>query len=153
MLNPAVKRFSLPFSPQKSREPLNAEVEEAAVYAFAELERSKGGGLILRQPEERIVFIAKMGYPLWLYPRNDVSYVFDGLRNAEFTMAYSELPSAKAFMDSLEGNANTRETFMAFLSDHSNYFSAPKKEKQLSVSDLIVDFDFKKELTFTAGKP
>ena len=83
---------------------------------------------------------------MWLYPRNDVTYIFDGLRNAEFTMSYSELPSAKAFMDSLEGNANTREDFMAFLSDHNNYFSEPKKEKQLSVSDLIVDLDFKKEL-------
>ena len=34
---------------------------------------------------------------------------------------------------------------MAFLSDHNNYFSQPKKEKEVSVGNLIVDSDFKKE--------
>jgi len=145
MLNAAVKRFILPFAPQKGREPLNAEVEEAAVYTLAELERSKGGGLILRQPEEKLVFLAKMGYPLWLFPKNDVTYIFDGLRNHEFSTSYFDLPSSKVFLDSLEANANTREEYMAFLSDHNNYFSQPKKERQLSVSDLIVELDFKKE--------
>ena len=145
MLNPAVKRFIMPFAPQKSREPLNAEVEEAAVYTWAERERSKGKGLIVRQPEEKLVFLAKLGYPLWLSPKNDVTYIFDGLRNHEFSASYFELPSTTVFLESLEASANTREEYISFLSDHNNYFSQPKKERQLSVSDLIAELDFKKE--------
>jgi hypothetical protein len=145
MLNVALKRFMLPFAPQKSRGPFNDEVEEAAVYALAELERMKGGGLILKQPEEKLVFLAKIGYPLWLFPKNETSYIFDDLKNAQFTMSYLELPSAKSFMDSLEANSKTREDFMAFLSDHNNYFSQPQKEKEVTFGSLIVDLDFKKE--------
>jgi tRNA uridine 5-carbamoylmethylation protein Kti12 len=145
MLNPALKRFILPFAPQKNSEPFNTKVEEAAVYALVELERMKGGGLILKQPEEKLVFLTKFGYPLWLFPKNESTYIFDDLKNTKFTLSYSELPSTKVFMDSLEANSKTREDFMAFLSDHSNYFLQAKKEKELSVGNLIVDFDFKKE--------
>jgi hypothetical protein len=145
MLSSAVKRFILPFAPQKSRVLFNAEVEGAAVYALTELERMKGGGLIIRQPEEKILFLAKMGYPLWLFPKNETTYIFDGLNNSAYAVSYFELPSAKVFMDSLETNLNTREDFMAFLSDHNSYFTQPKKEKKLSFSNLIVDLDFKKE--------
>jgi hypothetical protein len=146
MINPSLKRFTLPFAPQKSREPFNAEVEAAGVYALAELERMKGGGLIVRQPQEKLAFLAKIGYPLWLYPKNEFMYIFDGLKNSEFATTYFELPSTQAFQDALKGNSNTKEEFTAFLSDHSNYFSQPKKEKLLTINNLIVDVDFRKEL-------
>ena len=145
MLSSPVKRFILPFAPQKGRIVFEAEVEGAAVYALAELERMKGGGLIVKQPEEKIVFLAKMGYPLWLFPKSETTYIFDGLNNSAYTMSYFELPTAKVFMDSLEANLNTRQDFMAFLSDHNSYFTQPKKERKLSLSNLIVDTDFKKE--------
>jgi hypothetical protein len=146
MLSSTVKRFIFPFTPQKGRVPFNTEVEGVAVYALAELERMKGGGLIIKQPEEKIMFLAKMGYPLWLFPKGETTYIFDGLNNSAYTMSYFELPSAKVFMDSLETNLNTRENFTAFLTDHNGYFAQPKKEKELSLSNLIVDLDFKKEL-------
>lgn len=145
MLNPALRKFLLPFAPQKSKEPFNAELEEATVYAFAELERVKGGGLILKQPEEKLVFLAKIGYPLWLLPNGETTYIFDDLKNTKYVMTYFELPSTKAFTDGLETNSKTIENFMTFLSDHSNYFLQPKKEKELSVDNLIVDSDFKRE--------
>ena len=135
----------MPFAPQKSKEPFNAELEEATVYAFAELERVKGGGLILKQPEEKLVFLAKIGYPLWLLPNGETAYIFDDLKNTKYVMTYFELPSTKAFTDGLETNSKTIENFMTFLSDHSNYFLQPKKEKELSVDNLIVDSDFKRE--------
>ena len=69
MLTSAVTRFILPFTTEKSREPFGSEVEAAAVFALAELERNKGGGLIVKQPEETLLFIAKIGYPLWLFPK------------------------------------------------------------------------------------
>ena len=48
-------------------------------------------------------------------------------------------------MESLERNSKTQEDYMAFLSDHNNYFQQPKKEKEFSLRGLIADSDFKKE--------
>ena len=83
MLTSATKRFILPFLPQKSSA---AEVEAAAVFAVAEFERSKGGGLIARQPEEKLVALSKIGYPLWLFPKNDSAFVFDGFGDSSYNV-------------------------------------------------------------------
>ena len=128
--------------PQKSSA---AEVEAAAVFAVAEFERSKGGGLIARQPEEKLLVLSKIGYPLWLFPKNDSTFVFDGLGDSNYNVPYAEVPSAKAFMESLEANSRPREKYTAFLSDHSNYFQQSIKEKQFKLRGLIADQDFKNE--------
>ena len=141
------KRFILPFSPLKSREPFSLEVELASVYALAELERGKGGGLIVRQPQEKLFFISQVGYPVWVYPKSEVVYMFDGLNNSNYSLLYPELPSAKAFIESLESNSKIKEDYTTFLSDHQSYFQQPKKEMQLTLKGLIVDSDFKKEFT------
>jgi hypothetical protein len=147
MLNSAVKRFILPFSPEKRREPFSSEAEAATVYALAELERTKGGGLIVKQPEEKLLFIAKTGYPVWLFPKSETTYIFDGLNNSSYTVPYVELPTAKAFIESLERNSKTRENYMTFLIDHNSYFQQSKKEKGFSLRGLIADLDFKKEFS------
>ena len=142
MLTSATKRFSLPFSSQKTSE---SGVEAAAVFAVAELERNKGGGLIARQPEEKLVFLSKVGYPLWLFPKNNSSFVFDGFADSSYSISYSEVPSAKAFMESLEANSRPREKYTAFLSDYGNYFQQSIKEKQFVFRGLITNLDFKNE--------
>ena len=147
MLNAAVKRFILPFSPGKSRELFSFDVEAAAVYALAELERAKGGGLIVKQPEEKLLFITKIGYPLWLFPNNETAYIFDGLNDSRLSVLYFEVPPAKPFIESLEKNSKTHEDYMAFLSDHDNYFQQPKKEKEFTLRGLIAGVDFKKEFS------
>ena len=142
MLTSATKRFTLPFTSQKT---IPSEVEEAAVFAIAELERSKGGGLIARQPEEKLFFISKIWYPLWLFPKNEITYVFDGLSNSNYIVSYSDLPLAKVLMENLEANLRPREKYQLFLSDHGNYFQQPIKEKQFVFKGLIASLDFKNE--------
>jgi hypothetical protein len=145
MSNSPARKFILPFSPKKNNETVALEVEAAAVYSLAELERMKGGGLILKQPEETIHFIAEIGYPLWLLPNNSVTYIFDGLNNFNYSFPYAELPTAKNFIENLEANSKTREDYLTFLPDNSRYFSQPAREKEFSIRNLIVDLDFKKE--------
>ena len=50
----------LPFSSEKNREPFGDEVELASVFAIAEFERSKGKGIVIRQPNEKLHFIAQL---------------------------------------------------------------------------------------------
>jgi hypothetical protein len=137
------KRFILPFSNQKSNSP---EAEEAAVFAVAELERNKGGGLIARQREEKLVFISKSGYPLWLFPKNDGILVFDGFADSSFTVSYAEIPPTKAFKEDFETNSRPREKYSTFLSSQSNYFQRSVKEKNFLFRGLIADSDLKDEL-------
>ena len=147
MLNSAVKRFILPFSPGKSRELFSLDAEAAAVYALTELEKAKGGGLIVKQHEEKLLFITKIGYPLWLFPKSETTYIFDGLNNSSYSVNYVDLPSAKAFAESLERSSKTHEDYMTFLSDHNSYFQQTKKEKEFLLRGLIAGLDFKKEFS------
>jgi hypothetical protein len=142
MLTSATKRFSLPFSNQKTS---NYGVEAAAVFAVAELERNKGGGLITRLPEEKLIYISKVGYPLWLFTINDLGFVFDGFGDFNYNISFLNVRSAKAFMESLESSIAPRENYITFLSDHGNYFQQPMKEKQFVFRGLIADLDFKGE--------
>ena len=145
MLKSPVKQFILPFSPKKDNEPIASEIETAAVYALAEVERIKGGGLILKQPEEKLHFIAEIGYPIWLLPNNLVTYIFDGLNNFTYSFPYVELPAAKNFMENLEANSKTREDYLTFLSENNFYFLQPTKAKEFSIRSIIVDLDFRHE--------
>jgi hypothetical protein len=142
MLTSATKRFSLPFSNQKTSA---SEVEAAAVFAVAELERNKGDSLITRPPEEKLVYLSKAGYPLWLFSRNDLGFIFDGFGDFSYSISFLDVRSAKEFMESLETNSAPRENYVTFLSNHGTYFQQPMKEKQFVFRGLIADVDFKGE--------
>jgi hypothetical protein len=142
MLHSAPRRFILPFSDSKIS---STEVEAASVFAFAEFKRSKGGGFIQRQPEEKLVCLSKVGYPLWLVPKNDLIFVFDGFNDSSQRVSYLESPSGKGFMESLETNSKPRENYYTFLLDHANYFQKSTNEKQFVFRSLIVNLDFKTE--------
>jgi len=65
-----ITQFILPFSvlSENRKEPFTMEMEKAAIFCFAELERTKEGGLILKHPAEKLAFIAEGCYPFWLIP-------------------------------------------------------------------------------------
>jgi hypothetical protein len=142
MLTSAPKRYILSFLAPKSSAP---EVEAAAVFAVTEFERSKGGGLVFKQPPESLLFIAKVGYPLWLFPRNDTMFIFDGLSDSSYSVAYAEGRSAKVFMENLNKNLVPRENYMIFLSEHNKYFQEPAKQKEFNIPGLIANLEFKEE--------
>lgn len=144
MLNSEPKRFILPYSNPKSGA---SEVELAAVFAVSEFKRNKGGGFIARQPGEKLVCLSKVGYPLWLVPKNDLIFVFDGFNDSNQRVSYLDAPSAKGFIESLEANSKPRENYYAFLLDHANYFQKSTKEKQFVLRSLMVDLEFKSEFS------
>lgn len=120
-------------------------MERAALYCFAELEREKGGGLILRKPEEKLVFLAEFCYPLWLIPWSRLSLLFDGLKTTTHTLTYRSIPDVKIFIENAQRSSKTLETYMAFLSDNINYFQVSSDEKAMAIDALIVQLDFLNE--------
>jgi hypothetical protein len=144
MLNSAPKRLILPFCPSESRE---SEVEAAAVFAYADINRSNGKGLFIKQPEETLVFIAKVGYPIWVFPKNNNALIFDGLSNSSYEVPYDEVTSTLAFIENFQANSMPRENYIAFLSANRSYFSIFPKERQFSIKGIIADGNFKGEFS------
>jgi len=149
-----VKQFVLPFSvlSENRKEPFTSDLEVAAVFSLAVINRAKGGGFLSKRPEEKIAFIAKIGYPLWLFPWSETALIFDGLNRSKYTLPYAVVPDAKAFIENLKRSSKTRETHMAFLSDHINYFQTPVTEKTVAINGLISDPDFLSEFDSYRGE-
>ena len=143
ILNSTVQRFILPFSTQTA--PFSAEVEAAAVFALAEFERNTGRGLLVKQPDEKLLTLTKMGYPVWMFPKNNLTFIFDGLNDSPYDVSYAEAASAKTFMINLQASVATREDYSAFLANNGRYFEQPMKGRQFTIKGLIADADFKKE--------
>lgn len=143
----ALKEFILPFAvlSENRKDPFTVDLEAAAIFALAEEERAKGGGIIASRPEEKLLFVSKIGYPIWLLPWQETILVFDGLNRAKSTFPYVVIPDVNVFVENLKRGAKTRETFLSFLSDHLNYFQAPATEKTLQINGLISDAEFLRE--------
>ena len=139
-----VKQFLLPFSvlSENRKEPFTPDLEIAAVFSLAELDRGKGGGFFSKRPEEKMAFIAKICYPLWLFPWSKTALIFDGLNRSKYTLPYAVVPDAKDFIENLKSSSKTRETHFAFLSDHMNYFQTPVTEKAVIINGLITEPEF-----------
>lgn len=140
----APKKLVLPFSvlSGKRKEPFTRDMEAAALFILAETERAKGGGLIMKQLEETIESIAKVCYPLWLVSWNETILIFDGLNRSNYALQYTCVPNVKTFIANLRRSAKTRETHLAFLRDHLNYFQISEPERDLLVDGLIKNAQF-----------
>ena len=139
----------LPFVvPSENRgEPFTKEMELATLFCLAELERQKGGGIVLKQRPETTAFLSEASYQFILIPWNDQTLVFDTLSTVTHTTTYKTVPDAKEFIESLESRSKTLETFMAFLADNANYFKQPQNEQEIALSGLVADPSFLNEFS------
>jgi len=117
-------------------------MEIATIYALAELGRKKGEGLFSKRQEEKIIFISKIGYPLWLIPLFEKPLLFDGLNRFKHKVIHAKIPDVKLFIENLKRSSKTYETHSAFLSDHVNFFETPIEEKENIIKGLISDPEF-----------
>jgi hypothetical protein len=129
-------------------------MEIATVFALAELGREKGGGLFAKRNQEKITFISKIGYPLWIIPVFKKPLLVDGLNRFKHTVVHAKIPDVKLFIENLKRSSNTCETHLAFLSDHVNFFETPIEEKETIIKGLISNSDFLKEFDsyYSEGK-
>jgi len=143
-LSQEIARLVLPFavSAPDRNEAFSDEAEKAALFCLAELERGKGGGIVAKQPPEKITFIAKVAYPLWLFPFDKVDLLFDGLNETSHTLSHSTIQDIRAFIDGMGRSSSSRETYVAFLSDNANYFRPSDKQTVMVTEGLMADPGF-----------
>jgi hypothetical protein len=135
------QRLVLPFSaPSLDRvEPLLEETEKAAVFYLSELERKKGRGIIGKQPPEKLKLISKASYPFWLFPFHKANLVFDGFKTTSHRFSYPPLPDIRAFINDIDRSSSSRQAYMSFLLDSTNYFQESKKDETALIEGLMVD--------------
>ncbi len=140
------KQF-LPFAiPSTTRpEPFTCDFEMATVFSLAEMERNKGGGRIVKQPQETIVFIAKMGYPVWLFSWSELNLVFDGLNQSNYSLPYVLVPKVNMLLDNLSRAVKTPETYLAFLNEATNHTEISTEKKDFQIDGLITNPQFLSE--------
>jgi hypothetical protein len=154
-LSQETPKFTLPFSiPSQNRhEKISDETEKAAVWCLSELERKKGGGIVTRQAPERVNFITKTCYPLWIVPFHEVNLILDGLNKTAHTLSHPMIRDLPDFMDGAERSSSSREAYAAFLSENINYFQvSDKKEDRKTIEGLITDTEFLKDFNTYLSK-
>jgi gas vesicle protein len=140
-------RLIIPFSvlSENRKEEFTEEMEKATIYCLAELERRKGGGLILKKPEEKLVFLTEFCYPFWLIPWGNLSLIFDGLKTTAYALTYRSIPDVKTFMENAQRSSKTVEIYVPFLTDNINYFQTSSNEKTMPIDALVTEPNFLNE--------
>jgi hypothetical protein len=141
----STEKTILPFATSQANDVFKGDVELAAVFCIAELERQKSGGFFRKQDPEKLVFISKVLYPFWIAPFRELTLLIDGLNVSSFTITYPVLPDLKAFIEKLNGEQMTRQVHANFLFNNQNYFQVSNNEQKLSIEGLFNDAEFTKE--------
>ncbi len=135
-----IPKFILPFSEKvdaSTRSDKDGATEMAAIFALAEMDREKSGRILSRHLSEKINFIAKIGYPFWLYSLLHKVALFDGLNLSEHVLSYAKIDNVKHFLDGLKSSSKNRENFEYFLVEHDQYFAKTDAKANLSLKGLI----------------
>lgn len=140
-LSEETAKLLLPFATlAKNRsEPFLEETEKATIFCLAELERRKGGGIVIKQPLEKLAFIAKLCYPFWLVLFNETNLVFDGLGMSSFSLSFPRIQDIEAFVANVERSSSSKQLFMAFLKDNANYFQIVGENEEKVLKGIVAD--------------
>lgn len=125
----------LPFAVQAdTHEVFTSDMESALIIFLAEAKRRK---LVFLEASEKIAFVSKMHYPLWLVPWKENSLVLDGLTVFSTSTTYQTLPSLDAFLEETEQWANMREQFRLILEKHTKTFDGFAEKIEVKIAGLV----------------
>jgi hypothetical protein len=149
MMSKPTRKLIIPFScPSKDRiQPFTQDMEMAAIYYLAQKERKKGEGRVLKKPEEKLAFIAKTGYPIWLVPYKGRTLIFDGLEFTNNTLSINKIPDIKDFETDIQASSKLHEAYSAALSQNSSYFQNFTGKEETIIEGLITNTDFVKDFS------
>jgi hypothetical protein len=133
--------FILPFttSTAKRLKDFTKNMEMAAILYLAESERKKGKSRVLRKTDEKLVFVAKAFYPIWLIPYRGATLIFDGRNYTSHTLFYDIIPDIEAFNKNVRENRKTTESYTAALIRNKDYFKNFNGKEEINIEGLIAN--------------
>jgi hypothetical protein len=143
-----IRKLILPFAVAgKDRfKPFTKDMEMAAIFYFAERDRKKGEGRVLKKPEEKLAFIAETSYPIWLIPWRGRTLIFDGLEFTNPSISYDVIPDVKAFDNDVQASSKSREAYCAALSQNASYFQNFAGKEGKTIEGLVTNPKFTQDL-------
>jgi len=143
-LSREVVRLLLPFAaPAPERKgKVTRELTLATIFSITESEKDKGGGLILKRPPEKILFISEVCYPFWMYPLGNRVLLFEGFGILKHEIPFDILPDTRVFQKEMEVSSERLETYLAFLNHNLNYFRGFLGSGKKQVEGLVTDPSF-----------
>jgi hypothetical protein len=141
------KGFILPFttSTAKRLKAFTKNMEMAAILYLAESERKKGESRVLRKTDEKLVFVAKAFYPIWLMPYRGATLIFDGRSYTSHTLFYDTIPDIETFNKNLRENRKTTESYTATLIRNKDYFRNFNGKEEIKIKGLIANSELIKD--------
>lgn len=118
------------------------EMETSTIFCMAESDRKKGEGILLKKPQEEILFIVESFYPIWVISWKGRSLLFDGLGVMQRKLTYEVLPDIKHFITDVEESAENLEAYSAALADNVHYFKSFSRTEEKTLLGLILSSDF-----------
>lgn len=100
------------------------DMEISAILCLAEAERKKPG--ILDTSSEKVSFISKLHYPIWVAPWKDSCLLLDGLEIFSYTFPYVKLPDVKLLTEEIKRSVPNKEQFRDTLKKHAQTFEKPQ---------------------------
>ncbi len=132
--------FSIPSSDRRRR--FTKDMELAAIFCIAELQRKRGIDFILKRPAEEIDFIVEALYPFLLAPNHNRTLLFDGFGFISYSFKYDLLPNVEAFINNLKRSAVNPQSYSATLMQYLDYFDSFTGVDKRTIKGLITDKDF-----------
>ncbi|MCW4011247.1 MAG: hypothetical protein NWF05_11635 [Candidatus Bathyarchaeota archaeon] len=132
------KNRVLPFITKKptDNEDISYQAELACVVCMAESQRKKPS--FLREVSEKIAFISKVHYPMWILATDNSCLIADGLNTVSHGFVFEEPTKTAAFMEELKKNSVNPQKFMDALKAQAmeiKEFTAPVKQSFAGVID------------------
>jgi hypothetical protein len=129
----------LPFAlPDEERKELfSPNMEITAIVALAEANRKKP--MIVDLFPEKIIFISKLHYPLWVVPWENRSLLIDGLQISSSNVSYMALPEIEPFLNNLERGKSDRTQFFNALNQHEQTFTSFPETRNIRFDSVITD--------------
>jgi hypothetical protein len=112
------------FEDKARKKPFTLDMEISAILCLAEARRKKPG--ILDASSEKVSFISKLHYPIWLVPWKDSCLVVDGLEIFSYTFPYVKLPNVELFTEEIRKSVTNKEQFRNTLKKHAQTFEKPE---------------------------
>jgi len=106
------------------KKPFTFDMEISAILCLAEARRKKPG--ILNASSEKVSFISKLHYPIWIVPWKDSCLIVDGLQNFSYTFPYVKLPDVEPFTEEIKRSVADKEQFRSTLTEHAQTFEKPE---------------------------
>jgi hypothetical protein len=133
------KNLILPFivKAQNQKGDLTYPAEIATVVCLAERQRKKIG--FLRDTPEKMAFISKVHYPLWVVSAENSCIVLDGLGALSYKFSFKEPTKTEIFIEELKKNSVNHEQFMDALEKQTRKLGEFTSLVNVQFNGLITD--------------